>query len=248
MALEETGKEVSGASGMFSAVPVAGPIISAIGGLVGAGLQMGGAAQQKKQAEKIRQDALNAKVQGIRPEYLAKLRMDQAAALGDAPGLNLAENGIDAMTANHMRTIKDASPNGAASVAAISAALGQANANKQGLLTANMDYKAKKREDVGNTLWNIGGIRRGLEDRRDEVKKEGLAAAGYGEAVAEKNRMNAINQITGTIGSTATAIGANYTAKDNQNQLNDMYAKWLASQNPNSAATSMTNGLLSTIQ
>jgi len=181
------------------------------------------AKKQKEQAEKIRKDALNTKVQPLNPEFLAKKRMDNMAYLSGLPGYGLAKENIDEQAATNLRAIRENSPTGAATVSAISSALQLGNKANRELDINNAEFRAKKLSDVGNTEWAIGEKQRQLEDIRDQTKREGLTAASAMENAATANKMNAANTITGAISSTATSLGKTAQQQAFMKQLGSIY-------------------------
>lgn len=214
-------------SPMLGAIPVFGQVASMATGLIGGALEANAAQRQAQQAERARKDALATQKQAIRPEFLQKYRADQMAALNGLPNYEQALGNIQANTANQVRTIRESSPTGEATLAAISAALGQENAATRDLSGADAQYRAGLEKDARGTLWNLGEQERYLENIRDSQKREGLAAAGALENAATYNKQNAANKILGSIGSTAAGLANNYTEQQNYgnylNLLNSIY-------------------------
>lgn len=221
--LGTAGGVISAVSPALSAIPVAGAFLSAAGSIAGGLMQSAAAKKQAAQAEKIRKDALSAKTQALRPEFLSKKRMDNMAYLSGLPGYGLAKENIDEQAATNLRAIRENSPTGAATVSAISSALQLGNKANRELDINNAEFRAKKLSDVGNTEWAIGEKQRQLEDIRDQTKREGLTAASAMENAATANKMNAANTITGAITSTATSLGKTAQQQAFMKQLGSIY-------------------------
>jgi len=211
-------------SPILSAIPYVGSILSAAGTVAGGLLQKSEAEKQKAQAEKIRKDSLNIKTGAMRPEYLKKLNLDKGLALGKVAGYETSKNLLEEQTANSLRSIQDSSPNGAATVAAISAALQQKNANENQLSIRNEEFKNAANQTVSQDLQMLGDKGVDLEDKRDQWKREGLQARSAYYNAATANKMNAINTLTGAIGSTATSIAKTSQNNNYMKQLSDIYA------------------------
>lgn len=198
----------SGVGGIASVIPIAGPIISAGAGIA-SGIMKGIAAKkQAAQAALVRQQALDAQKQTLRPEFLQAQRMRQMSVLAGLPGYDLASNALDANTAAAVRSIRESSPDGGSTLAAISAAIGQQNAAQNQLSIKNSEYKAGQFDKLTGDTWNIGEQQRGLEDRRDLIQKQGLQAASALENASTYNKQNGFDTITGAIGSTASALSS----------------------------------------
>jgi len=248
--LNTSGGVLKTTTGALGAIPIVGPILSAVGGIAGGVMQGVAANKQRQQAEQIRKAALMAQKAGLRPEYAAKLRLDQMLASSDQPGLDQYKKSQEQMLATHLRTIREASPNGAATVAAISAALANENQDMNRILAGNEAYKAGKMADVGNTLWNVGDKQRYLEDLRDQEKARGLTAASAFENAATANKMNAANTIIGSLTSAGSNMMSNMQQQENQDALTKMYNAYLMNEykTGKTVPTSVANGLISTIQ
>jgi len=214
-------------SPMLGAIPVFGQVASMATGLIGGALEAGAAQRQAAQAEKARKEALQTQTQALRPEFTQKLRADQMAALSGLPNYDQALANIQANTANQVRTIRESSPTGESTLAAISAALGKENEATRATDALDAQYRADLNKDVRNTMWSIGKEGRYLEDIRDQQKREGLSAAAALENAATYNKQNAANKILGSIGSTAAGLANNYQQQQNQsnylNLLNSIY-------------------------
>lgn len=210
---------VKGVSGMAGAIPIAGPIISGLGGIIGGVLEGQEAEKQKQQAEKARKDALNLKPENIDPIFQQKLRADKAAELAGLPGKLLWQNMLDQRTANDLRAIRDSSPNGAAALASASAAMGRNSQDLNTLAIKDAEFRAGQAKETRDTLWDVGLQKNRQEDIRNVRREQGLTAASALENAATYNKMNAINKILGTVGGTASAISANADA-------NNKDAKW----------------------
>ncbi len=215
--LSTAGSTISAVSPALNAVPYVGSILSMLGTTVGGIMQQKGAQQQAEQAAKARKDALGLKTDAMRPEYLKKLQMDKMAALSDMAGIGFAKNQLEGQTANQLRAIRESSPSGSATVNAISAALGQRNADEQKLAIQNATYKQNALDKVSGDLEMLGNKGMALEERRDQWKREGLQAASALENAATANKMTAASTIIGGLTSGAASIGK---AAQNQGYIN----------------------------
>lgn len=213
----------NGIGGVVSMIPgygtLIGGAISGISTLVGGALEASEAEKQKQQAEKVRADALRTQAQKIQPEYLQKLRMDKAAALNGLPGLEYDKSQLNTQSANTARSIRESSPTGAATLAAMSAAKGLENNSLMDILAKNDAYKAKALENLSQTVGGIGGEKQALQDKADAVKMRGLQAASALEAAGTYNKMNGINKILGAVGSTAASLGKTGGNDSNQSLI-----------------------------
>ncbi len=215
--LSTAGSLVSTLSPALSAIPVAGSFLSLAGTVAGGLMQKAGAEKQAQQAAQARKDALNKKTDAMRPEYLKKLTMDKMSALSDSPGIDFAKAQLEAQSANQIRAIRDSSPSGAGTVAAISAALNQRNASEQRLAADNLAYKNNNQNRVSSDLEMLGNKGMQLEERRDQWKRDGLQGAAALENAATANKMTAANTILG--GLTSTGAGISKIAQ-NQGYIN----------------------------
>jgi hypothetical protein len=219
------GGAASGIAGMFPGIGTGiGAGISLATTLASGLIQKKEAEKQAKQAANVRGAAMSTKTGPMRPEYLAKLRMDQMSALSDAPGIAAAKTMQQEQLANSLRSIKESSPNGASTVAAISAALHQGNAEAGKIAIRNEEYRAGARNQVSQDLQMLGDKGVALEDKRDQWKREGLQGAAALENAATGNKMNAINTITGAIGATGATIGKTISNQGYMNQLAGIYS------------------------
>lgn len=211
------------ATDFLSSIPIIGGIASAISTGIGGAIEMSEAEKQRKQAEKVRQAALATRAQQIQPEFLQKLKMDEIAAATGLPGLEQEKSALDTNAMNTARAIRETSPNGAATLAAIAASKGLENQSLSDLLAKNEQYRAGAMKEVGNTLQGIGGEKQSLQDKADAVKRAGLQAASGLEAAATYNKMNALNKIFGGVSSTASFLGKNVGGNVNLQKLIQQY-------------------------
>jgi len=240
--LSTAGGVVSSVSPILGAVPIVGSALSGIGTIVGGILQQKGAEEQARQAAKVRKDALATKTGAMRPEYLAKLKMDKGLALGKVAGYETSKNLLEEQTANSLRSIQDSSPNGAATVAAISAALQQKNANENQLSIRNEEFKNAANQTVSQDLQMLGDKGVALEDKRDQWKREGLTAASAFDNAATANKMNAANTIISGLSSTAAGIGKSVQNNAYMKQLSDIYGSGAVGKTDETTPTNSTVG------
>lgn len=219
---------VKGVSGIAGSIPYVGPIISAVGGIVGGVLEQEEAKKQAEQAARARKEAMNLKPDALNPEFKQALQSAKMAELGGLPGLELWKQQLGAKSANNLRSILESSPSGAATLAAMSAAIGSENNALNELAIQDMAYKQEQNKEVRDLLWQTGLQKRGLEDRRDVWKREGLQSASALENAATYNKVNSINKILGSITSTASSLTSN-VSDGNKDALWSNYLQQLSS-------------------
>lgn len=189
-----------------------GEIISGVTGVVGGITNIIAAQQQKEQAEAEAKKKIAKRA--IDPAFYQKKNMDLMASLSGLPAYGQAQNALDAQTANQMRTIEEYSPNGAATVAAISAALGQQDKATNDLSMKNAEYKAGKMNDVGNDLLTIGEQNnRAYDQQQAKILQQATNVSAMRNA-AMANQQTGINSILGSVGSTASSLQAGADKKE----------------------------------
>lgn len=224
------GSVIKSVSPALSAIPFVGSALSAIGTFAGGMLEQDAAKKQAAQAEKIRQEALRTKAQQLQPEFLQKLKMDEMAALGGIPGLDLHKQALEAKNADTARAIRESSPNGAATLAAMAATKGLENQSLSELMAKNEAYKAGALKDVGETVKGIGGEKQSLQDKADIVKRQGLQAASAFDAASTYNKQNAINKMLGAATSTVGSLTKNIDANSEDAALRKLLQEYLMKQ------------------
>jgi len=224
------GGAASGIAGMTGVGSWLAPLIGLGTNLIGGALEKGEANKQAAQAAKIRQEALRTKAQAIQPEYLKKLRMDEMAALGGIPGLDLHKQALEAKNADTARAIRESSPNGAATLAAMAATKGLENQSLSELMAKNEAYKAGALKDVGETIKGIGGEKQSLQDKADIVKRQGLQAASAFDAASTYNKQNAINKMLGAATATAGSLAKNIDGNSEDAALKKLLQEYLMKQ------------------
>lgn len=216
---------------MLGMIPGIGQVASVAGGIIGGVLENDVANNQAAQAEKMRKEALRTQTQALRPEFAQAERIRKMQALQGLQGKEQIAENIDENIAANLRSIKESSPQGATATAAISALVNKANAQKRelGIKDAQIKYDATGK--LADTKWDMGLQQRGLEDRRDLQRTQGLTAASAMENAATANKMNATNKIIGSVTSTATALTKNAGGNNNNDGgFSDWYNSYLASQ------------------
>lgn len=217
------GSVIKGVGPLLGMVPYVGPLLSMAASIGGGALEASAAKKQAEQAAKLRKQTDAMQPGQLQPEYYKKFQGDQALALAGLPGIDLYKDWLAGNMATNLRSIKENSPNGAASVNAISLALGGENAAINKLGMADAEYRAKYNDAALSDLWNLGDKKQGLVDANNERKKLGYAQANNLEAAATGNKQTAWNTILGSIGSTATELTKNFE--------NDMWSKSFATNN-----------------
>jgi len=227
---DTTSGAIKGVSSGLQGVPIIGGILSGIGTMIGGFVEKDAAKKQALQAERIRREALMNKAQGIQKEYLQKLKMDEMAALGGIPGLDIHKQALEAQNADTARAIRESSPNGAATLAAMAATKGLENQSLNELMAKNEAYKAGALKDVGETIKGIGGEKQSLQDKADAVKARGLQAASALEAASTYNKQNAINKMLGAATSTIGSLTKNDDGDSEDANLKKLLAQYLMKQ------------------
>lgn len=203
------GGAASGIASMTGVGSWLAPIISLATTGISAGLKASEASKQKEQAEKMRREALNTQKQALRPEFKEKQRIEKMQYLAGLPALGQAQKTLDENTASNLRAIREQSPNGAATLAAISAGLSAQGRATNDLSIKNAEYKDRMLTNIGGTSWSIGEKQRALEDIRDKQMATGLSSAAAMESAATYNKQNAADTLLGGISSTATSLAGN---------------------------------------
>lgn len=206
--ISTVGNTIGGLASMVPGIGTGiGAAVSGISTLVGGALEASEAEKQKEQPDRVRKAALGTKPQKIQDEYLAKLRMQKMAALSGLPSLPYDVEKLGNQTANTARSIRESSPNGAATLAAMSAAKGLENSSLQDILSKNETYKANELATVANTLGEVGAEKQSLQNKANKIREQGLMAASALDAAGTYNKMEGINKILGAVGSTAASFG-----------------------------------------
>jgi len=227
------GTIVKSISPALSAIPFVGGILSGVGTAVGGALEASEAENQAAEAEKIRAEALKTKPQGIQKEYLQNLNMKKMAAISGLPALEEAKLAFEAKTANNARAIRESSPTGAATLAAMSAAQGLENNSIQELMGKNSIYKADALTELGDTVKGIGGEKQALQNAANLVRKEGLQAASAFDAASTYNKMGGINKILGSATSTLSSLFKNADGSTNEAALKKAISDYMAQNGGN---------------
>lgn len=178
---------------------------------MGAGLIKGitesaAAAAQAARADKLREQAKQVQTQTIRPEFLTAEHNAQMASMYGLPGLQAYRDQIGSNIANSIRAIKESSPNGEATLAAISSTLANGNKSTNDLSAQDAQSQERKGQYANDTIWNVGLQQRGLEDRRDKEKQQILAQAGALENASTANKQTGINDAVGGVEQGASQI------------------------------------------
>jgi hypothetical protein len=191
------------------AIPYVGPLISLGTSLASGFMKKGEAEDQAKRAEELRKKSANLQKGMLRPEYTKALRADQMAALYGLPGYNTYLENIDEGVANNARSIAESSPNGAATLAALSATLNNANAAKESLFLKDSLAQEQKMAKANQTLWNTGDKQMDLVGMQRADKRDLNQGAMNLENAATANKIGSIDQILASIGVAGNMVGKN---------------------------------------
>lgn len=235
MGTGETVKTVGGTiGGLASMVPgygtAIGAGISGITSLVGGLLEQGEANKQKEQAANERRQANQLKPNLLQPEYWQKIHSTKMASLSHMPGYNQYIDQLAKNSANQMRSIRESSPNGAATLAAISATHGLENEATNNLSIADSTYKAGVEKELRGDLWNLGGEKDKQQAIADQKKGLMYQQANSLETAATANKNSGWNQILGGISSSATALTKNLGDQQNNTAFNNWYNDYISNQ------------------
>ena len=199
------------ASSVAGMVPGYGQAIGAVIGLgtsIASGVMKNNEAKkQAERAEELRRKSDALQKGALRPEYQKALRADQMAALYGLPEYNKYLENIDEGVANNARSIRESSPNGAATLAAISSVLGNANQNKESLFMKDALLQEQKREKANQTLWNTGDKQMDLVAMQRADKATLNQGAMNLENSATANKVGSIDQILASVGTGANMLG-----------------------------------------
>jgi len=157
------------------------------------------AAQQMKRAQDLRDQANRVTTEAIRPEYLQSQRNAQYQSLYGLAGLQGYQDRIGQNIAGSIRAIKESSPNGESTLAAISNTLANGNNAYNDLAGKDAQAQEKKSQYANNLLWNVGDKQRALEDIRDKQKLALQSQAGNLETAGTLNKQTGINDALGGI-------------------------------------------------
>lgn len=157
------------------------------------------ASKQAERAQALREEAKNVQKQAIRPEFLAAQRNAQLQSSYGLAGMQGYRDKINGDLANSVRAIKESSPNGEATLAAISSTFANANKSNNDLSIQDSQAQERKGINANQIIWNVGEQQRGLEDRRDAEKRAILGQAGALENAATANKQTGINDALGGV-------------------------------------------------
>jgi len=178
--------------------------ISTIGSIGSAATRIKTAKEQAKKAEELRKKRI--KAQPIQQEYKDVANMNQMMALSNMPGLETAKSGLDNSEANSARTIRESGKTGSDRLSAI-ASLGVGKMKTLADLDVkNAGFRVKRQDVANRSQEGIGALK---DDRRQEARLEEEKLREQADALeiaSTANSQNAIDDITSTIGSTASTL------------------------------------------
>jgi hypothetical protein len=189
------------------AIPYIGPIVSLAGSVVSGVLKNNESKDQAKRAEELRKKSERLQKGALRPEYTKALRADQMAALYGLPGYNTYLENIDEGVANNARSIAESSPNGAATLAALSATVNQANAAKESLFLKDSLMQDQKQQRVADRMWQTGDKQMDLVGMQRADKAALNQGAMNLENAATANKIGSIDQILASVGVAGNMLG-----------------------------------------
>jgi hypothetical protein len=182
---------------MLPLVPIIGGALGAITSLAGGAMEAATAKKQAEQAKRMRDAANKIKAQKMQEEFGQKLRMDKATALQGLPNMEQSIEQLDANTAGTTRAIKESSPSGAGTLAAISAQTQLQNSALQNLQNQDAQMRLKGMQNVAQTVGDIGVEKQQLQDYANKLREQGLQGASAMEAASTYNKQNAANKMLG---------------------------------------------------
>lgn len=220
---DDIGTGIQSVAPFLNAIPIGGPILSAIAAAGGGLLKTDAAKKQAQRAAQLRNQQVP--VQTLRPEYKRKLSLDEMAAIQTVPGYNQATQQLDAGTAQNIRAIADRSPSGAATLSAIGNALYQKNQGIEKLQAANESYRTGAMKTVSDDLSTIGDKQRDLEVQQHSDKALLNAGATNLENASTANKLGGIHDIINSVGALGKLnMGGGFNAN------NPRYLAYLKSQ------------------
>lgn len=190
-----------------SLIPYVGPIIGAAGSIVSGILKNNEAKDQAARAAELRKKSASLQKGLLRPEYAGALNADKMAALYGLPEYSKYIDDIDEGVAKNARAILESSPNGAASLAAISATLSKANAAKESIYLKDAMMREQKERKVADRLWDTGDKQMDLVNMQRADKRDLNQGAMNLENAATANRVGSIDQILASVAAGAQGLG-----------------------------------------
>ncbi len=224
------GSVVSGVAPALNLVPFVGGLLSTAATVGGGLLQKDAAAKQAAQAANERQQANALKPRLLDENYWKAFHSAKMASLSNMAGYEDYINNLAKNSANQMRAIQESSPNGAATLAAISALHGSQNEALNKIGVTNSAYKQGMEKEVRNDLWNLGLKKDEYYGQNEEKKNLMYQDASAKETAAMANRNTGFNTILGGLSSTATSLTKNLGDNQNNTAFNNWYNNYIGNQ------------------
>jgi len=185
--------------------PYAGAIEAGAGAIKGI-TEAIAASQQADRAAKLRDKANQVPTQQIRPEFKAAQQNAQMASMYGLAGKQGYQDQINSNISNSIRAIKESSPNGEATLAAIGGTLANANKATNDLSLEDANAQERKGLAANQVLWNVGAQQRSLEDKRDAQQAAIRGQAAALENAATANKQTGINDALGGVEQGASQV------------------------------------------
>ena len=226
-----------GIGGIIAGANPYGGIAEAAGGIVQAITTAVTAAQQRKRAQELRDQANQVQPEAIRPEFLTAERNAQMQSLYGLPALNAYQTQIGKNIASSVRAIHQSSPNGGATLAAIDNALASGNNSETDLAAKDAQAQENKAQNANQQIDFVGEQQRKLQDIQDKQKQALQAQAGNLETASTINKQQGINEGIGGVEQGASQM----FKKDNSPDLTTRDTTPITPLNANPYAVNTTN-------
>lgn len=216
---------VKTAGGVASMIPGYGTAISAVLSGIGGGLDMADAEQQKKEADKLAEEAKRVQKKPLEKEYLQALRGLKMQSLSGMPDYEAAKEGIDIGAANALKSIRESSPYGGSVADAINAMLNKGSQAKTQLAGEQGKFKYDAKNRLFDYLSGVGDKQRDLTKEKQEMQQALYSEAGDMLAASTANKAIGRDKILGSaisgVGGVAKAIGGTTADKTEWDSLTD---------------------------
>ena len=189
----------SGIGGIIAGANPYGAAIEAASGAIEGITQAATAAQQMKRAQQLRDQANQTQAEAIRPEFLTAEHNAEMQSLYGLPALNAYQQKIGQNIAGSVRAIKNSSPNGGATLAAIDNALASGNNSETDLDAKDAQAQENKAQNANQQIDFVGEQQRKLQDIQDKQKLALQTQAGNLETASTINKQQGINSALGGI-------------------------------------------------
>lgn len=184
-----------------------GAAASAIPTVVSGVTKLQTANEQKQRAQELTEEAKRVRKRGLQKEMLQAQEERELLAQSGLPTYEAAKQGLEAATANTMRSVREASPFGAAALNAIAALSGTEMGKRMELEGAQGQFKLGNRQAAIQGLQGLGQQQELLEQEKLEEQRRLRAASEALLQASTANRQGAIETIGGGLSPFGKFIG-----------------------------------------